>query len=307
MAINLTPSTLGRSLKEYVIMTLGMFCYAFGWVACIIPAGGMGGGATGLSMILNHFFPMISMGTFVFIINAILLLFGGFIVGWNFGIKTIFCITMLSIAMDAWTFILPENYIEIVEIYTQNIDSSDILLVIMGAVISGSGVAIGFSQGGSTGGTDIVAMIINNYRTVSYGKIVRAIDSVIIGAAILLPASANIGIDGVIYGFVMTAVLSYTVDMLMTGNQQSNQIMIVCKDSQQMADAMTNIAHRGATVLDAKGWYSKNQHNIVMVVCRKRDTSVVLKIIKEVDPDAFITVGSVMGVYGKGFDALSKI
>ena len=124
MAINLTPSTLGRSLKEYVIMTLGMFCYAFGWVACIIPAGGMGGGATGLSMILNHFFPMISMGTFVFIINAVLLLFGGFIVGWNFGIKTIYCITMLSIAMDAWTFILPDNYIEIVEIYTQNIDSS---------------------------------------------------------------------------------------------------------------------------------------------------------------------------------------
>ena len=164
-----------------------------------------------------------------------------------------------------------------------------------------------FSQGGSTGGVDIVAMIINKYRTVSYGKIVRAIDSVIIGGALLLPASANIGIDGIIYGFVMTAVLSYTVDMLMTGNQQSNQIMIVCKDYRQMADAMNNSAHRGATVINAQGWYSKNQHNIVMVVCRKRDTSIVLKIVKEVDPDAFITVGSVMGVYGKGFDALSKI
>lgn len=186
MAINLTPSTLGRGLKEYVIMTLGMFCYAFGWVACIIPAGGMGGGATGLSMILNHFFPIISMGTFVFIINAILLLFGGFIVGWNFGIKTIFCIIMLSIAMDAWGFILPDNYHELLEIYTQNIDSSDILLVIMGAAISGSGVAIGFSQGGSTGGTDIVAMIINKYRTMSYGKIVIMTDFFIIGCSIFI-------------------------------------------------------------------------------------------------------------------------
>ena len=150
-------------------------------------------------------------------------------------------------------------------------------------------------------------MIINKYRTVSYGKIVRAIDSVIIGSALLLPAEANIGIDGVIYGFVMTVVFSYVVDMLMTGNQQSNQIMIVCQDYKAMADAMNNTAQRGATVLDAKGWYTKNQHNIVMVVCRKRDTPTILKIAKAVDPNAFITVGSVMGVYGKGFEALNKI
>ena len=126
MGIKLTPNALGRGLKEYVIMTLGMFCYAFGWVACIIPAGGMGGGATGLSMILNHIFPVISMGTFVFIINAILLLFGGFIVGWNFGIKTIFCIIMLSIAMDAWTFILPENYAELLMMLDKLLESRDI-------------------------------------------------------------------------------------------------------------------------------------------------------------------------------------
>lgn len=286
-------------------MTAGMFCYAFGWIGCILPAKCVGGGATGLSLLIYYFTGQtLSIGVMVFIINAILLLIAGFIVGWKFGIKTIFCICILSLAMSTLQeiFTLPDG--TIMDIFKLD---NRLLSTIIGGIFSGVGVAMCFSQGGSTGGVDIVAMIINNYRTVSYGKIVRAIDSVIIGAAILLPASANIGIDGVIYGFVMTAVLSYTVDMLMTGNQQSNQIMIVCKDYQQMADAMNNIAHRGATVLDAKGWYSKNQHNIVMVVCRKRDTSVVLKIIKEVDPDAFITVGSVMGVYGKGFDALSKI
>lgn len=286
-------------------MTVGMFCYAFGWIGCILPAKCVGGGATGLSLLIYYFTGQtLSIGVLVFIINAILLLIAGFIVGWKFGIKTIFCICILSLAMSTLQeiFTLPDG--TIMDIFKLD---DRLLSTIIGGIFSGVGVAMCFSQGGSTGGVDIVAMIINNYRTVSYGKIVRAIDSVIIGAAILLPASANIGIDGVIYGFVMTAVLSYTVDMLMTGNQQSNQIMIVCKDYQQMADAMNNIAHRGATVLDAKGWYSKNQHNIVMVVCRKRDTSVVLKIIKEVDPDAFITVGSVMGVYGKGFDALSKI
>lgn len=286
-------------------MTVGMFCYAFGWIGCILPAKCVGGGATGLSLLIYYFTGQtLSIGVMVFIINAILLLIAGFIVGWKFGIKTIFCICILSVAMSTLQeiFTLPDG--TIMDIFKLD---NRLLSTIIGGIFSGVGVAMCFSQGGSTGGVDIVAMIINNYRTVSYGKIVRAIDSVIIGAAILLPASANIGIDGVIYGFVMTAVLSYTVDMLMTGNQQSNQIMIVCKDYQQMADAMNNIAHRGATILDAKGWYSKNQHNIVMVVCRKRDTSVVLKIIKEVDPDAFITVGSVMGVYGKGFDALSKI
>lgn len=298
-------TTLFTTVKEYVLMTVGMFCYAFGWIGCILPAKCVGGGATGLSLLIYYFTGQtLSIGVMVFIINAILLLIAGFIVGWKFGIKTIFCICILSVAMSTLQeiFTLPDG--TIMDIFKLD---NRLLSTIIGGIFSGVGVAMCFSQGGSTGGVDIVAMIINNYRTVSYGKIVRAIDSVIIGAAILLPASANIGIDGVIYGFVMTAVLSYTVDMLMTGNQQSNQIMIVCKDYQQMADAMNNIAHRGATILDAKGWYSKNQHNIVMVVCRKRDTSVVLKIIKEVDPDAFITVGSVMGVYGKGFDALSKI
>lgn len=298
-------TTLFTTVKEYILMTVGMFCYAFGWIGCILPAKCVGGGATGLSLLIYYFTGQtLSIGVLVFIINAILLLIAGFIVGWKFGIKTIFCICILSLAMSTLQeiFTLPDG--TIIDIFKLD---NRLLSTIIGGIFSGVGVAMCFSQGGSTGGVDIVAMIINNYRTVSYGKIVRAIDSVIIGAAILLPASANIGIDGVIYGFVMTAVLSYTVDMLMTGNQQSNQIMIVCKDYQQMADAMNNIAHRGATVLDAKGWYSKNQHNIVMVVCRKRDTSVVLKIIKEVDPDAFITVGSVMGVYGKGFDALSKI
>ena len=100
--MQLSTTSVVRGLKEYFVMTFAMFLYAFGWIACIIPAGGMGGGAAGLSLILNHIFPAISMGTFVFIINAILLVAGGFIVGWNFGIKTIYCIVVLSIAMDEW-------------------------------------------------------------------------------------------------------------------------------------------------------------------------------------------------------------
>ena len=303
--IELGRSSVLTTIKEYVLMTVGMFCYAFGWIGCILPAQCVGGGASGLSLLIYYATGgSISIGVMVFIINAILLVIAGFIVGWKFGIKTIFCVCMLSFAMSTMQAVFTQADGTIMDIF--NLDDR-LLSAILGGIFSGVGVALSFAQGGSTGGVDIVAMIINKYRTVSYGKIVRAIDSVIIGSALLLPAEANIGIDGVIYGFVMTVVFSYVVDMLMTGNQQSNQIMIVCQDYKAMADAMNNTAQRGATVLDAKGWYTKNQHNIVMVVCRKRDTPTILKIAKAVDPNAFITVGSVMGVYGKGFEALNKI
>jgi uncharacterized membrane-anchored protein YitT (DUF2179 family) len=299
--MKLTGKQIAVGIKEYLIMAIGMYLYAFGWVACVIPAGGMGGGATGLSILLNHLFPQITMGTFVFIINFILLIIAGFIVGWNFGIKTIYCIVMLSIAMDVCDAVIPEN---ILVYYTQNIDSHNILLVILGAVIAGTGVATSFSQGGSTGGTDIVAMIINKYRKISYGRIVVFSDFIIIASALFV---SDFGIDGVIYGYVFVAVFGYTVDMIQAGNNNSNQIFIVTHDYQAMADAMLYKANRGATLLDAQGWYSKEEKKIVMVVCRKRDTSMILKIAKSVDPYAFISVGSVMGVYGKGFDALNKV
>ncbi len=285
-------------------MTLGMFMYAFGWVACIIPAGGMGGGATGLSMLLNAVFPSLSIGTFVFIINALLLIIAGFIIGWNFGIKTIYCIIVLSIAMDAWDYILPPGIL--VE-YTQNIDSHNILLVILGAIIAGSGVAVGFSQGGSTGGTDIVAMIINKYKTISYGKIVISSDFFIIGCSIFVASDIATGIATIIYGYIMIAVYGYTVDLIQSGSQQSSQIFIISPKYELIADAINNDAHRGVTVLDGTGWYTKKETKIVMVVCRKRNASYILKLVHSIDPNAFITMGSVMGVYGQGFEALSKI
>ena len=285
-------------------MKISLSQIAIGWVACVIPAGGMGGGATGLSMLLNAVFPSITMGTFVFAINVVLLIVAGFIVGWNFGIKTIYCIIVLSIAMDSWGYILPPNIL--VE-YTQNIDSHNILLVILGAVIAGSGVAVCFSQGGSTGGTDIVAMIINKYKTISYGKIVISSDFFIIGCSLFVASDLATGIATVIYGYIMIAVYGYTVDLIQSGSQQSSQIFIISPKYQQIADIINNDAHRGVTIIDGTGWYTKKESKIVMVVCRKRDASMILKLVRTIDADAFITMGSVMGVYGKGFEALSKI
>ncbi len=296
--------TVLSGIKEYVLMALGMFMYAFGWIGCVMPAGGMGGGAAGLAMLLSHLIPFLSIGELVFLITGILLIFGGFIVGWNFGIKTIYCIVMLSLSMDVVENMIPEDMMLVL---TSSIDSQDMLLVLLGAILCGCGIALGFLQGGSTGGTDIVAMIINKYHRVSYGRILISSDLFIIGSSLFFATDFASGVAMVIYGYIMVTVVGYTVDLIMAGNQQSSQVFIICKDYRKMADMIVNRMHRGATVLDATGWYSQHETKIVMVVCRKRDASALLKLAKEVDSEAFITVGSVMGVYGKGFDALNKV
>ena len=320
-AISLNKKSFLTTTKEYILMTLGMALYSFGWICCILPANAAGGGATGLSLLIYHLTGgVISIGTMVLIINAILLVIAGFIVGWKFGIKTIYCVVIMSVIMhflqEWFTIGDPNGWVADIITKRDNLTLPDgtivdlfnlgnrLLSAILGGICSGIGVALCFQQGGSTGGSDIVVMIVNKFYSISYGKFIRYTDSLIISAALFIP---DVGIDGVIYGFVMVAVFSYTVDMILSGNQQSSQIFIICKDYKAMADAINNEAKRGATVIDAMGWYSKDNSKVVMCVCRKRDLAMVLKVVRAVDPEAFITIGSVMGVYGKGFDALNKI
>ncbi len=297
--INITPKLVLTTIKEYFLMTVGMFCYAFGWIGCIIPAGGVGGGATGLSIVLNaasekYLGFSMEIGTMVFVINAILLVAMGLIVGWKFGIKTVYCISILSVAMNTLQGLL-DGYVLF--------ELENFLMIVLGGIISGIGVSLCFKQGGSTGGTDIVAMIINHYRTVSYGKSVMDSDFTIIASSMLF----GMGIDAVVYGYLLTAIFSYTVDILMSGSQQSSQIFIISKDPQAMADAIMLSAHRGITLIDSPGWYTKESSKIVMVVCRKRESGQILAVVRSVDPAAFITIGSVIGVYGQGFEELRKI
>ena len=286
---------------------------------CVLPAGGMGGGAAGLATLINAILPdsltgFLTIGTLVLIINIILLILGVMIVGWKFGIKTLYCILMMSVMFN-----LVESYMPPMLVYDMmaKVDAHNLLLVVVGAASCGVGIAVSFMQGGSTGGTDIVAMIINKFRTVSYGKVLLMTDcGILIGSLFLTTVLDNgtvieplsdLAFARMIYGFMMIAVIGYTVDFVQSGNQQSNQIMIFCKDYEAMANMIMTKANRGATLIDAMGSYSKTPSKAVMVVCRKRDTSTILKFVREEDPNAFITVGSVMGVYGQGFDALNKL
>ena len=327
MGVKISSRDILIGIKEYILMTFGMFCYAFGWQMCVLPAGGMGGGAAGLATLINAILPeslaggFLTIGNLIFIINCILLILGVMIVGWKFGIKTLYCILMMSVMFNLVEFLDPALMVNMLK----GVDAWRLLLVAMGAASCGVGIAVSFMQGGSTGGTDIVAMIINKFRTVSYGKVLLMTDCGILISSVFLTTTVQMANDAgaievmnimplapeafarMVYGFMMIAVIGYTVDLVQSGNQQSNQIMIFCKDYEGMAQMIMTKANRGATLIDAMGSYSKTPSKAVMVVCRKRDTSTILKLVREQDPEAFLTVGSVMGVYGQGFDALNKL
>ena len=197
-------------------------------------------------------------------------------------------------SMNMWQDILPaDDFLHI----------DRFLSMVVGGVVTGIGVAMALMQGGSAGGTDIVAMIINKFRAISYGRVIFVLDLMIIASSLLV----GFTIDAAIYGYIMTLVFGYTVDMILAGNKQSSQIFIISPKYAEIADAINMEAHRGVTIIDGKGWYSKSECKIAMVVCRKRNASEILKIARRIDENAFITMGSVMGVYGKGFEALSKV
>jgi uncharacterized membrane-anchored protein YitT (DUF2179 family) len=171
---------------------------------------------------------------------------------------------------------------------------------VLGGIMGGAGIGIVFSQGGSTGGTDIIAMIINKYRNISPGRIILYLDVFIIASSYFIFGS----IEKIVYGYVAMGITSYTIDLLFTGSKQSVQIFIFSKQYDVIADRIGKEVMRGVTIIDGKGWYTGEQTKVLLVMAKKPEAGQVFRIIKEVDRDAFMSVNNVMGVYGKGFEQL---
>ena len=302
---NIAFPNLLKTLREYVLMTAGLLIYSFGWIACIKPMEVAAGGGTGLAMIVSHTAAEmwgvdIRFGTVFLTINAFLLLLSGLTVGWNFGFKTLFCIVVASGFMA-----LMEPYFMVHYPPSGDVLGLDdkLLTIILGALLAGAGMAVCFTAGGATGGTDIVAKIFHKYWGVAYGKVIIYTDILIIGSTLLV----GYGLSDVVYGYIVTVVVGTSVDLLMAGSQQSNQIFIVTADYDRMAEAILHEADRGVTLIDATGGYSRHEIRIVMVVCYKRDAGHVLRIARDVDPKAFVTIASVSGTYGEGFRKLTQL
>ncbi len=290
-----------QTLKEYTLITLGLILYAFGFVTLLLPAQTVPGGAGGVSTLLFHLMggtghSPLDFGTIYFLVNAILLSIGTLIIGFRFGIKTIYAVVVISTLMNLFTSIIPADFTGL------SIEGGDqLLMVIMGSIMCGVGVGLCFTQGGSSGGTDIIAMVINKFYNISFGRVIMICDVIIISCSILVFKG---DLKPAIYGFVTLGIIGYTIDLVISGTKQSSQIMVYSQNCKDIGKVLMAEAKRGVTYLHADGGYTGNEIRVLTMVCRKNEQSKILQIIKSVDPEAFITSASVMGVYGKGFDTL---
>lgn len=306
MTQQLIKKSFWGTVKEYGLITLGLLAYSMGWTIFLLPNNLVGGGVSGFAAIL-YYATGIPMGYTYLILNVILLIIAIRILGTGFGGKTIYAILMTGICLNIFPNIIPVEFIN--EFAVSN---GKLLCTILGGIIAGVGIGLSISQGGSTGGTDIIALLWCKFKNASPGRVILIIDVMIIISSILVPSYTDSGellpfsekLAVVVYGLIQVTVSGYAVDLYLSGSKQSVQAFIFTKKYKEMADAIAFDMKRGVTVMPAKGWFSKEDFNVVMVVTRKTDLNLLLRYVKTIDSEAFLSVSSVMGVYGKGFDTI---
>lgn len=300
--------TLLHHVKEYALLILGLLLYVLGWTIFLVPNNLVGGGVTGVASIIQYAtHGVIKIGYTYFTVNIILLVLALFTLGKGFGGKTIVAIFLASLGLNLFQTWIPAEICQ-----TLAVDNGKLMSVIMGGILVGVGIGLTMSAGGSTGGTDIIALIVNKYRGISPGKMILGMDLVIICSSLLVPSFTADGtlvpftekIVTVVYGLILITVCSTVLDMYLAGSKQSVQLFILSHKYEEIADAIAKDLHRGVTVLDGQGWYSKQSTHVLMVLTRKTDLNIMLRYIKSIDPDAFLSVSTVTGVYGRGFESI---
>ena len=266
--MNQTTKKILITLKEYVIISLGLALYCFSWTSFLIPKGIVGGAIPGLATFVNYATGgLIPVSVTYLSVNVILIILGFLILGRGFGFKTIYCILLNSVLLQVLPDLIPW--------------------------VS--------TQGGSTGGTDIIALILSKYREISPGRVYLFCDLVIVGSVLLLPGKT---LSDVVYGYMQVIAFSQGVDLLLTGSKQSVQVMIFSQKYNEIADALINQLKRGVTAFEGIGWYTKEAHQVLVVIARKHQLNEINRIVKNHDRSAFMSVTSTMSVYGRGFDEL---
>lgn len=282
----MTRIELLKELKSYAIITLGLMISAVGWTGFIIPSDIVGGGVMGLSSLLYFVFE-IPVGPTNLVINGILILLSMKILGKGFGFKTIYSLVVLSLFITVFPYFI-----------TDPIVTDKFMAAIIGGGMVGASIGILFVQGGSTGGTEIVAMIINKNHNISPGRIMMFLDVIIISSSIFVFKS----LETMVFGFVVIGLMSYIADMLLTGSRQSVQILIISQHPKEIADKLSSQINRGLSFLKGRGYYHAGDREFIITIVKKSESHMVFQIIKDTDPDAFISVANVMAVYGQGFD-----
>ena len=297
---HLLKDSVGKVVREHIMIFIGLLIYAVSWKFILLPHHIVGGGATGLAAIIQYAtggrVPIaVGFGTF----NFILLLVAIKTLGWRTCFRTIYGVASLTF----WLAVIPE--------YVDNAanpiipDGEDFMASFIGGLLCGLGIGIVFINNGTSGGTDILAMVVNKYRHISLGRSLFYCDVLIICSSFFLPENHH-QFYPIIYGLVMMTVTTYTVDMVMNGMRQSVQFFIFSTQYEAIANAINAELHRGVTLLDGVGWYSKQPIKVVTVLARKSESAKIFSLIRRIDKNAFVSQSAVRGVYGKGFDNIES-
>lgn len=275
-------------LWDYILMTIGSVIFCMAWTSFLIPNGLASGGLTGFCTIIQYG-TGIPVGWTYPILNIILLILGFLSLGKGFGVKTIYVIALTSILFEVLPK-FPDLHVLMEEKF---------LVAIVGAAMESVGLGLVLLRGGSSGGTDIVAMMINKYWPVSPGRVYLLTDIIIVTLLLFVPGK---GLVDMIYAYVVMIGFSFGVDFVLLGNKSSVQILVFSSKYQEIADHIIYNVQRGVTALNSVGWYSQQESKVLLIVARKHQMNEVVNEIKEIDKKAFISVSTAMSVYGEGFE-----
>ena len=275
-------------IKTWAIMVTGSLLFSLGWTVFLIPAGINGGGISGVGALI-YYLTNIPAGVVYLAVNAVLVTIAMIKLGSNFGAKTIVNMLLISAMLTFFQ-----------EMFSEPIIQDKFLSAILGGICGGVGLGMVFSQGGTTGGTDIIASLVTKYRRISPGRVIMYCDVIIISSSWFVFHSIEI----LVYGYVSMWVVAYSLDAFLNGVNQSAQIFIFSEKWEEIKDSILHDNERGVTLLEATGGYTNKPVKVIMTVVRKRETSAIFKKVMTIDRHAFISMGSVMGVYGEGFDPI---
>jgi uncharacterized membrane-anchored protein YitT (DUF2179 family) len=285
-----------REVRDYVFITLGLLLYALGWAAFLLPYQITTGGTTGIGAIIYYStgFPMQYS---YFLINAVLLTFAIKILGPKFSIKTAYAIFMLTFML--WLLQEIVNGDDGIPPLVLG-PGQDFMACLIGASMCGVGLGVVFNCNGSTGGTDIIAAIVNKYRDVTLGRMIMACDVVIISSCYFIFHDWR----RVIFGFVTLFIIGFVLDYIVNSARQSVQFLIFSKEYEKIAQRIIHETNRGVTVLDGEGGYSHQPVKVLVVLASRRQSLEIFRLVKDIDPNAFVSQSAVIGVYGEGFDRI---
>lgn len=281
-----------QQLKDLVFIFFGILSYAFGYTAFILPEQVVMGGVTGLSALLFYAFG-IPAGISIFVINTSLLIIALRALTRQFTVRTIIGVTLMSLLVGVMQPFFQSHLII-------TVGEDKFMHVLIGAMLAGAGLGLVFSHNGSTGGTDIIIALLNKHFNVSFGRAMQLIDCCIIASSYFLFHS----VETIVYGLAFTLVAGYVCDYVINGTRQTVQFIIISKKYEEIADIINHKLNRGVTVIPGKGWYSKQDVDILIVMTRRYESQDVLGYIKHTDPNALVSQSFCHGVFGRGFDKI---